>query len=537
MNFEALLKPISPDTPCGPDLNKAMDPEYEDYYFSALGRLPDFFVQPGVERPDESKTPDRYFDSKTVNFSQESSSIKTLLERTRDIRLLTLMAQWESLTSRFSQMADTIDGLAQLLSIYPEDVHPTLEGGTSERRDALEELNQSATIIQPLMFMELCGSDEVTLRKIQVANGKGTPLDNENDLNASEMMSALGAESNRDSIEKIYAYLIKISTAIQSIESTCQSKTSKAFTPDLDRLKGTLSDLLETLIAAHPNLGQMASSQGNAEGLDGVPSGNPYDMQLSVKNAGINIANIPRPTVIDHEHAKQLLEACESYFCTHEPSSGALVLITQARLLIGKPLVEAIRTLLPQKATNALVDFGEQTGFRIDAERLYQLTQEATNAQQQRQQNVQMQEAQRQQQLAAEERQRQIEEERRRQEERQAEIADDNQETDGEEVVDEGVEMPESESAVEVGAEAVDKPIIHDTLETPQNIISEPQAYPSFFADSPESALVATIAVEEYFSRKERSSPVPVLLQRARNYMNMDFQALIKELIPDQEQQ
>ena len=38
--------------------------------------------------------------------------------------------------------------------------------------------------------------------------------------------------------------------------------------------------------------------------------------------------------------------------------------------------------------------------------------------------------------------------------------------------------------------------------------------------------------VETYFRAAERSSPVPILLQRARSYLDKDFQALVDELIP-----
>lgn len=560
MNLDTFQDPITEDEPCGPDLNHDMDPEYESYYFSALGRLPSFFVQPGVERPDQSKTPDRYFDSKTINFRQEAAAIKTLLERTRDLRLLTLMAQWEILTGRLAQMAETIAGIAQLLQTYPEDVHPNLDNGTSDRRDALEELNQSTTIIQPLMFMELCGSDEVTLRRIHVANGKGTPLDNESELNVTAMMSALSADTNRETVEKIYASLIKISQSIRSIESTCQNHATAPFTPDLNRLKTTITELIETLIAARPSLGQSGAPLAAGDGT--MDEMGHDQMLIGTAGTNINISNIPRPTVVDHAHARQLLEACEGYFCVHEPSSGALPLITQARLLIGRPLVEALRTLLPQKATAALVDFGPKTGFQIDAERLYQLTQEATNAQQNRAQNS----AQSQQALAAEQRQRQLEEEERQRLEAEQQLQAQASETDeppadDEPPVDDMAQEPdaapetpnddaanddaaddlEDDVAPEPSAEETPQASTHTDIaaqqqsapiETPAHSPAVSQTYAEFHAISPETALVAAIAVEEYFRRKERSSPVPVLLQRARSYMNMDFESLIEELIP-----
>ena len=39
-------------------------------------------------------------------------------------------------------------------------------------------------------------------------------------------------------------------------------------------------------------------------------------------------------------------------------------------------------------------------------------------------------------------------------------------------------------------------------------------------------------SVEEFFYARERSSPVPVLLHRARGYLEKSFQEIVDELIP-----
>jgi len=49
------------------------------------------------------------------------------------------------------------------------------------------------------------------------------------------------------------------------------------------------------------------------------------------------------------------------------------------------------------------------------------------------------------------------------------------------------------------------------------------------------SAAVAIRSVEDYVRRVERSSPIPTLLSRARSYLDRDFQSIIDELIPREE--
>ena len=81
--------------------------------------------------------------------------------------------------------------------------------------------------------------------------------------------------------------------------------------------------------------------------------------------------------VPNHRAAYQLLQAVERYFATTEPASLALVLVTQSRLLIGRPLVEAIDALLENSAGYAKINFGTETGFEISMSRMRDLSGQA----------------------------------------------------------------------------------------------------------------------------------------------------------------
>ena len=57
-----------------------------------------------------------------------------------------------------------------------------------------------------------------------------------------------------------------------------------------------------------------------------------------------------------------------------EPSSPSLLLITQARLLVGAPLVQALETLLPAQAGGAVLNIGHGSGFALPMDRLKTLS-------------------------------------------------------------------------------------------------------------------------------------------------------------------
>ena len=444
MSIDELLLPVSETAVCGADLNAGMDAEYDEYYFGALGRLPSFYFQPGVERPDGSRTPDVIFDQSSVQIAQEVRSIDALLARSRDIRLLVLRAQWEALAGRIGPMSEVVATIAALLDAYPDDLHPAVALGVSERREAINDLNQPVTMVQALQFAGLTGNTEVTLRKLRVAAGEASPLDSEDGLSLAPLTDALGQASNRKKVDETHVAVVRLLDSLKRIEKACQTNSSAPFSPALQDIQKVAGDILEAIQSARPDLrGAGLPTAASPASPDEAPVAPPANAAISVA-APIEPAG-PAAVIVSHLHARRVLEACERYYSRTEPSSAALLLVTQARLLIGRPLIEALETLLPAQAGQAVVDFGPQTGFQINIDRLRVLT----------------------------------------------------------------ASLPDAADAALPSNPGPD-PVVND----------------------PQQASAAILAVETYFRRSERSSPVPLLLQRARSYLDKDFQSLVDELIP-----
>jgi type VI secretion system protein ImpA len=51
--------------------------------------------------------------------------------------------------------------------------------------------------------------------------------------------------------------------------------------------------------------------------------------------------------------------------------------------------------------------------------------------------------------------------------------------------------------------------------------------------NSREDVLRALDAIGDYYRRKEPGSPVPVVLQRAREWVNLDFLAVLADIAPN----
>ena len=75
-----LLDPVSPESPCGPDLERQDDPDFLDYYFEAESRLPERYFTPGLN-PDGLQGAAYYSDAQVAYAERMSYEIALAAQR------------------------------------------------------------------------------------------------------------------------------------------------------------------------------------------------------------------------------------------------------------------------------------------------------------------------------------------------------------------------------------------------------------------------------------------------------------------------
>lgn len=443
MNYAKITDPISPDAPCGPDLLAEDDPAFLDYFFEAPERMPTKYYDLVREQ---------LFDPKSIDFKAEDKLVEGLLNRTRDLRLLGIQARFQILAGRLHGFCDAFVAMADVLEQHPVDTHPQVNGDNNERRNALEELNTLATVTMPLQYATLVEDRRagvVNQRMYLLATGQVEPREDEVAGDAGTLLGALSNETNQKDVDKTHEKLLAAKQAVTRIIAVTKAQEDSPFTPDIEKLNSRLGELVEFVEQARPDLGG-ADEEEEAEG-DGAPLPGDEGAQLEGDvPAAAQATTLSGPVVIPtYSVARMALEVVEQYFATKEPSAAALLLVTQARLLIGKPLVEALDTLLPEHSGQAKIDFGSETGFVISMDRLRTLSGEMRAAA--------------------------------------------------------GPDASEAQGQV------------------PDSISTRPDA----------AAVIK--AVEDFYRRSEPVSPIPILLLKARGFMDKDFHAIVKELMPSPE--
>lgn len=459
MRPDDLIKPVTPDAPCGEDLLAADDPDFVDYYFNVEDRFPTsyFNVVRGT-----------LFDPKTIDAKAEAAQIESLLKRSRDLRLLGIDAKFQALSGRFKGFVDAVTGMAALLEAYPNEVHPV---DPLDRRNAIEELNAMATIVSPLEYMPLFNDKrigDVVFRPYATGSGKITPREGEEPGNASAVTGALGSAENAKLVDTLFQQLTSLQAALKTMTAACLAGPQPT-SPKFDRIEQRLRDLVDMVLIARPDLG---GSSGPAVEVEGAAASG----GAAVSSTGFTILATPQ-AVPDHRSALRQLQTVERYFVANEPSSLALLLVVQARLLVGRPLVEALDALMESSAGYAKVDLGNDTGFSLSMTRLRELSDQA---------NIPATEA-----------------------------GPDAAEDEGESARTDA----DGEAENEGEAAAVDSPA------------PPPPSNPAEVLSRDHAGMVLK-QVEEFFQIREPASPIPILLFKARNMLSKDFHALVRELIP-----
>ena len=357
MNFdpETYAAEIAAGAGCGPDLYDT-EPAFAALMDSCEEALPKRFS---------------LFDRSKVDFAEIFKQMDGFLKQSRDLRLLVLLAQFSLLGGQIHQFADTVRIIRRLLENHWDEVHPVdADFGHMERMGALEALNNRPTVILPLEAAPLLKtrrSGPISYRAIQIAAGNANPREDEHTISLGAIEAALtSGELEQDVIDEVLKDLADLPEQLQAISDICADKLksagAKATPPDYEKLHDLISEMATEL---NSRLGRVLS-EGEVTGEEEVGEGNTPDVEQSSAASPTEIRNAAQ--------AKLILDAVEEYFATREPSHPALFLVREARGLVGKSYLDALKILMPRRFDDVALLLGT-SGLQLSNDRLIDLNQ------------------------------------------------------------------------------------------------------------------------------------------------------------------
>lgn len=325
-----LLVDISPDAPCGADL------EYDNTRImlntAIQGTPEDQFSGQKYEAP---------------NWREVQKQTLELLKKSKDLQLILYLIRTLIQLEGICGFRDGLNLLDKSIQNYWDCIFPLLDpddGDATQRLNILEELCSHELLLTPLSLTYLVEAKSIgrfNLREIHYATDKQTPpADTQKpDLN---IVKAVFAEIETEKLCIQYQAITESIQLLQQIESTVAEKVSGLGNGvNLEAIKSLLKEM-------RFYFEQFADSKLNTVNDEDLKEDDELDDQPDESLKKRNKSTVYQAAQISSRHdvIKTLDLLCQ-YYAEHEPSSPVPILLQRAKILATASFMEIMQNLVP----------------------------------------------------------------------------------------------------------------------------------------------------------------------------------------------
>jgi type VI secretion system protein ImpA len=334
LDLELLLNKISPDSPCGEDLE-------EDSTFLKLQEEARFVEE---KQMGDSIIPAEEPDWKTVR-----SLALELLGRTRDIQIAMHLCCALVRTDGFNGLAQGVTLLKGWLNDYWDSVHPRQDPEDDYpilRVNILSFLNDYTLMRGPISHIPLTQSalGNFSWRDIEIAEGKISPVEDEQPPEMSIIEAAFN-DTDFLTLQNQAKSIQQTLEQVQGITAFVTEKVDSVNAPDLSALINLLKGIVN-LVGEKVQQRQLLESEADDLETKGEPGEMPANAAVgssATKPAGIHNRN---------DVVRAIDEICK-YYDRYEPSSPVPFLLLRAKKLLTMNFMEIMRDMTPDAVNQA----------------------------------------------------------------------------------------------------------------------------------------------------------------------------------------
>jgi type VI secretion system protein ImpA len=339
----SLLEVVSDDSPAGPNLEFDAD-------FGAL------------ERAAQGKPEQQYggtiIPAEEPDWKEVEKQASSLLERTRDLRVMTQLGVARLHLSGLPAFAEVVSMTQQLLETRWDEIHPQLDpeedNDPTLRANALLRLTHPVDVLRFLRTMPLASSPRVgqfSWRDVGLATGT---LESSSDEKPSEA-AIRGAflESDRGRLEALREAATTAATSATSITSTFDSRAGYGTGPDFDEFVKLLNEVARIIVRYAPAEDVAPEADAPEASADQTAAASDAGGAPVARRAGGAVTAASLTEISTRADAIRLLDLCISYYQRHEPASPLAMLIERARGLADKGFLDIVRELAPDGLAQA----------------------------------------------------------------------------------------------------------------------------------------------------------------------------------------
>ncbi|UQS88640.1 type VI secretion system protein TssA [Pseudomonas chlororaphis] len=324
VDVQHLLETISPDSPCGGDL------EY-DAAFLELERA--------AQGQPERQMGDSVLPATPPEWRQVRDLCVELFKRSKDLRIANYFLQSAIALQGLPGLVQGLQLIQQLLAQYWDNLHPKLDAEDGNdptfRINALAGLN-AEPVIHLLWGMPLLSSRAFGSVGLRAAlNAAGLQRFASESL-SSDQLGAAFQDCAGEQLEACRAALNDAHGTLLTIEREVNERVGSNRGADLGTIKQLLRHAVQ-IIAEHAPAPGVSSAVAEA--------GEPVDAAMSTASA----AAPPRIAgeIGNRDDVLRSLDRILSYYTRHEPSSPVPVLLSRAKSLVSADFATIVSNLIP----------------------------------------------------------------------------------------------------------------------------------------------------------------------------------------------
>lgn len=331
VNVEALLAPISPEDPAGPDLG--YDREFMAFEQMAQGKP--------EQQMGNSRVPAEEPDWRVV-----AKQATDLLGRTKDLRLGCHLTKALLRTGGVEGLSDGLGVLHGLVERYWETVHPRLDPDDDNdpaiRVNTLAGLCDGATLTAvrttPLVSVKAIG--RFTLRDLALATGEVPPAPDQPAPELSTIEAAFEAVE-LEALSATTAALRASLDHVAGIETLVTEKVGSSSAVSLAKLSGLLFQAHKHA-ASRLSRRSAVANEGGADEVAGAGAG-----------AGAARGGGMPGEIRSREDVVRALDQISAYYQRYEPSSPMPLLMKRCRRLATMSFLEIMKDVAPDAMSQA----------------------------------------------------------------------------------------------------------------------------------------------------------------------------------------
>jgi type VI secretion system protein ImpA len=333
IELDRLLEEISPDAPCGENL------EYDNDFV---------LLEQSARGKPEQQFGNTIIAAEEPDWAAVRRSALDLAKRTRDLRVIEYLARASVRTDGYAGLNDVLTLLRRSLERYWETIHPQLDpddgNDPTARVNVIGSLCDPQTMLAALRLAPLVSSRALGrfgLRDISIASGE-TPAPA--GMEAPPTMQMIEGAFRESPVEEVQATAEAIRSAAEqtrAIESVVTEKVGAGNAMSLDPLGALLKEAgkaVETRLAAR-GIGAVSGEEtaaANGHATNGGAA--PFAVTGQVQS---------------RDDVLRMLDKICDYYARQEPSSPVPILLQRAKKLVPMDFMEIVKDLIPDAVSAA----------------------------------------------------------------------------------------------------------------------------------------------------------------------------------------